>query len=174
MHVSSDRDFQTFETKVLWWLVRLERLRQSEFAYQKDHTYDTYKDRFRGLGCLATLVVKPFMRLQQELSSSNYQKLKRAREGLTRRAQQLLSQTEVRSPICTSLGGVKDDPTEIARTITRVLVSQSRSGAILIPLDADLFAMCALVIAGVGITKFCAGTIFKLEDWDEPFARRVT
>src|SRR5882724_8810571 len=109
MSASTDAEFQVFESKVLWWVERLERLKVTERSYRKDQTYEAYKNNFGRLGCLATIVVKPFMHLQQELSSSNYQKLKRARESLTRRAQQLISQTEVRSPICTSLGGVKDD-----------------------------------------------------------------
>jgi hypothetical protein len=164
MPVSADFDVQAFQSKVLWWIERHRKLRESELFYRRDVTYDTYKNSFERLGCLATLVVKPVLALQQYLSSYNYQKLKRDRESLARRAQQLLSQAEVKSTICPSLEGVRDDPREIAETIIRVLVSEARADGISAPLEADLFAMCALMIARLGATKFCVGEPLQFED----------
>lgn len=159
MPVSADFDFQAFQSKVLWSVERQQKLKESELFYRKDATYDTYKDSFQRLGCIATFVVKPFLALQQYLSSSNYRKLKLDRERLTRNAQKLLSRVEVRSPICTSLEGISNDPLEIARAITSVLVPLARSRALLIPLEANLFAACALIIAEVGTTEFCASQL---------------
>ncbi len=154
---STDFDVQAFQSKVLWWVARLQKRREAELFYQQDKSYDIHKDSFQRLGCLATFVVKPFLTLQQHLSSSNYQKLQLDRERLTQSAQELLSRVEVKSSICTSLLGVSSDPVEIAGVITPILAPLARTRALSIPLEADLFAMCAVFIAGVGTSDFCAG-----------------
>ncbi len=98
-----------------------------------------------------------FLALQQHLSSSNYRKLKRDRERLPQSAQELLGRVEVKSSICPVLVGISNAPSEIAGVMTPILAPLARARVLSIPLEADLFAMCALFIAGIGTSEFCDG-----------------
>lgn len=156
MPEQEDFDLESFQAIVLERVASLQKLGGEVEPFYAGFPYpETSKVKAENPGCLGWIPVGLLM-FQAAVSRRTAGGLKKSREELARRAEELAGQREVKLRLCPALKNVEDDPFQIARAITPVLVSLSRTKLIAIDLDANLFATLAIMVASTGIANFCA------------------
>ncbi|HEX8140060.1 MAG TPA: hypothetical protein VF544_21035 [Pyrinomonadaceae bacterium] len=156
MPEQEDFDLESFQAIVLERVASLQKLGDEVEPFYARFPYpDTKKLKAENPGCLGWIPVGLLM-FQAGVSRRTARGLKKSREELTRRAEELTRQREVKLRLCSALKNLEDDPFEIARATTPVLVTLSRTKLVSLDLDANLFATLAIMIASTGIANFCA------------------
>ena len=150
-------DLEGFQAKVQ---KRLELVQKSgggiQNFYEPPHFGRSAKSTTERAGC-SGLVGSLLVSFMESMSVTAARGLKAQREKLTVQAEAVAQQREVKLRICPALQGVGNDPCEVAKVITPILIPLISSGAIAMSLDSDLFAMLALVIVRMGTPNYCAG-----------------
>lgn len=147
-------NLDSFQSNVLKWIKKIEDLGEIEQRYKDNPIRAKPLNRSEYPGCLGLLSFLSSKGLKG-IASDSYQELKEHREQLTAEAEREIGQREIRERICPALRGSSNEPTEIAKAITPILAPLAQSKAISVPLNSELFAMIALVIAKKGITNYC-------------------
>ena len=75
-----------------------------------------------------------------------------------RLARRMIAGQDFKLYLCPTLRATPDNPIEIARLITPILIKRIAAGAISIPLLPTLFAAIALAISQTGVANLCKGT----------------
>ena len=83
--------------------------------------------------------------------------LQKHRVELTHKAKEIAGRKDVKIHLCPALLVTDSEPLAVAKIITPILAPLAGAKIVPIALDAELFAVVALVIADKGVADYCEG-----------------